>query len=48
MAHHVQKFSGERVCALKVSAWEYVECVAVCIAFLPSKKVREERVRKKK
>lgn len=38
MAHHLQKFSGERVCALKVSAWEYVEHVGVCIAFLPPKK----------
>lgn len=48
MAYHLQKFSGERVCALKVSAWEYVEHVGVCIAFLPSKKVREKRVTKKK
>lgn len=39
--------SGERVCSLKISAWEYVEHVGVCIAW-PSKKVREKRVRKKK
>lgn len=34
------------ICALKVSAWKYVEHMSVCIAFLPFKREREEKSEK--